>query len=314
MGGLDLKKVIVLGGPTATGKTDLAIELALLVNGEVVSADSAQVYRYMDIGTAKPTPEERRGVPHHMIDIVYPDEEFSVAQFKNLAEDSIRDILSRGKVPVVAGGTGLYISSLVYNIQFSDTICDWEFRERMNALAIKYGPGYLHDRLKEVDPVSAQRIHPNNVKRVIRALEVFETTGRPISEHQAESRTKPPEFDYLLFGLTMDRQMLYERIEKRTDIMMEKGLADEVAGILKMGYSRDLVSLQAIGYKEIAAAISGECSMEEAVENIKLGTRHLAKRQITWFNSMEGLKWLDTKALDRRAMLKILADSLNIRY
>jgi tRNA dimethylallyltransferase len=314
VGGLDLKKVIVLGGPTATGKTDLAIELALLVNGEVVSADSAQVYRYMDIGTAKPTPEERRGVPHHMIDIVYPDEEFSVAQFKNLAEDSIRDILSRGKVPVVAGGTGLYISSLVYNIQFSDTICDWEFRERMNALAIKYGPGYLHDRLKEVDPVSAQRIHPNNVKRVIRALEVFETTGRPISEHQAESRTKPPEFDYLLFGLTMDRQMLYERIEKRTDIMMEKGLADEVAGILKMGYSRDLVSLQAIGYKEIAAAISGECSMEEAVENIKLGTRHLAKRQITWFNSMEGLKWLDTKALDRRAMLKILADSLNIRY
>jgi len=309
-----LKKVIVLGGPTATGKTDLAIELALLVNGEVVSADSAQVYRYMDIGTAKPTPEERRGVPHHMIDIVYPDEEFSVAQFKNLAEDSIRDILSRGKVPVVAGGTGLYISSLVYNIQFSDTICDWEFRERMNALAIKYGPGYLHDRLKEVDPVSAQRIHPNNVKRVIRALEVFETTGRPISEHQAESRTKPPEFDYLLFGLTMDRQMLYERIEKRTDIMMEKGLADEVAGILKMGYSRDLVSLQAIGYKEIAAAISGECSMEEAVENIKLGIRHLAKRQITWFNSMEGLKWLDTKALDRRAMLKILADSLNIRY
>ncbi len=309
-----MKKVIVLGGPTATGKTDLAIELALLVNGEVVSADSAQVYRYMDIGTAKPTPEERRGVPHHMIDIVYPDEEFSVAQFKNLAEDSIRDILSRGKVPVVAGGTGLYISSLVYNIQFSDTICDWEFRERMNALAIKYGPGYLHDRLKEVDPVSAQRIHPNNVKRVIRALEVFETTGRPISEHQAESRTKPPEFDYLLFGLTMDRQMLYERIEKRTDIMMEKGLADEVAGILKMGYSRDLVSLQAIGYKEIAAAISGECSMEEAVENIKLGIRHLAKRQITWFNSMEGLKWLDTKALDRRAMLKILADSLNIRY
>lgn len=313
MGGLDLKKVIVLGGPTATGKTDLAIELALLVNGEVVSADSAQVYRYMDIGTAKPTLEERRGVPHHMIDIVNPDEEFSVAQFKTLAEESIRDILSRKKVPIVAGGTGLYINSLVYNIQFSDTISDWEFRERMNALAVKYGPGYLHDRLKEVDPVSAQRIHPNNIKRVIRALEVFETTGKPISEHQAESRTKPLEFDYLLFGLTMDRQKLYERIEKRTDIMMEKGLVDEVAGILKMGYSRDLVSLQAIGYKEIVAAVFGECSMEEAVENIKLGTRHLAKRQITWFNSMEGLKWLDTQTLDRRAMLKILAESLNIK-
>ena len=267
----------------------------------------------MDIGTAKPTLEERRGVPHHMIDIVNPDEEFSVAQFKTLAEESIRDILSRKKVPIVAGGTGLYINSLVYNIQFSDTISDWEFRERMNALAVKYGPGYLHDRLKEVDPVSAQRIHPNNIKRVIRALEVFETTGKPISEHQAESRTKPLEFDYLLFGLTMDRQKLYERIEKRTDIMMEKGLVDEVAGILKMGYSRDLVSLQAIGYKEIVAAVFGECSMEEAVENIKLGTRHLAKRQITWFNSMEGLKWLDTQTLDRRAMLKILADSLNIK-
>lgn len=309
-----MNKVIVLAGPTATGKTDLAIELALLVGGEVISADSAQVYRYMDIGTAKPTLEEQRGIPHHMIDIVYPDEAFSVAQYKSMAEAAIRDILSRGKVPIVAGGTGLYISSLVYNIQFSETINDWAFRERMKALAEQFGPEYLHNRLKEVDPVSAQKIHPNNVKRVIRALEVYETTGRPISEHQAQSRTKPPEFEYLLFGLTMERQRLYERIEKRTDIMMEKGLADEVAKILGMGYSRDLVSLQAIGYKEIAAAIYGECSMDEAVQQIKLNTRHLAKRQITWFNGMEGLKWLDTQVLDRRAMLKILADALNIGH
>jgi len=309
-----LKKVIVLAGPTATGKTDLAIELALLVNGEVISADSAQVYRYMDIGTAKPTLEEQRGIPHHMMDIVYADEEFSVAQYKAMAEAAIRDILARGKVPIVAGGTGLYISSLVYNIQFSETMSDWAFRERMKALAEQYGPEYLHNKLKEVDPISAQKIHPNNVKRVIRALEVYETTGRPISEHQAQSRTKPPEFEYLLYGLTMDRQKLYERIEKRTDIMMEKGLADEVAKILKMGYSRDLVSLQAIGYKEIAAAIYGECSMDEAVQQIKLNTRHLAKRQMTWFNSMEGLKWLDTQVLDRRVMLKILADALNIGH
>lgn len=308
-----MEKVIVLCGPTAAGKTDLAIDLALLVGGEVISADSAQVYRYMDIGTAKPTPEEQRGIPHHMMDIVNPDEEFSVAQYKKMAEDAVRDILSRGKIPVVAGGTGLYISSLVYNVQFSDTMSDWGFRERMRALAEQYGPEYLHDRLKEVDPASAERIHPNNVKRVIRALEVFETTGRPISEHQAESRTKPPEFEYILFGLTMDRQKLYERIEKRTDIMMEKGLADEVARILEMGYSRDLVSLQAIGYKEIASAICGECSMEEAVELVKLRTRHLAKRQITWFKSMKGLKWLDTQAVGRRAMLKILADALNNR-
>lgn len=309
-----MEKVIVLAGPTATGKTDLAIELALMVNGEIISADSAQVYRYMDIGTAKPTPEEQRGIPHHMMDIVYPDEAFSVAQFKALAEAAIRDILARGKVPIVAGGTGLYISSLVYNIQFSETISDQGFRERMKALAEQYGPEYLHNRLKAIDPISAEKIHPNNVKRVIRALEVYETTGRPISEHQALSRTKPPEFDYRLFGLIMDRQRLYERIEQRTDIMMKKGLADEVARILGMGYSRDLVSLQAIGYKEIAAALYGECSMDEAVQQIKLNTRHLAKRQIAWFNSMEGLKWLDTQVLDRRAMLKILADALNIGH
>lgn len=309
-----MEKVIVLAGPTATGKTDLAIELALMVNGEIISADSAQVYRYMDIGTAKPTPEEQRGIPHHMMDIVYPDEAFSVAQFKALAEAAIRDILARGKVPIVAGGTGLYISSLVYNIQFSETISDQEFRERMKTLAEQYGPEYLHNRLKAIDPISAEKIHPNNVKRVIRALEVYESTGRPISEHQALSRTKPPEFDYRLFGLIMDRQRLYERIEQRTDIMMKKGLADEVARILGMGYPRDLVSLQAIGYKEIAAALYGECSMDEAVQQIKLNTRHLAKRQITWFNSMEGLKWLDTQVLDRRAMLKILADALNIGH
>jgi len=306
-----LKKVIVLGGPTATGKTELAVELALMVNGEVVTADSAQVYRYMNIGTAKPTLEERRGIPHHMIDVVNPDEEFSVAQYKAMAEDAIRNILSRGKVPIVVGGTGLYISSLVYNIRFSDTMSDWGFRERMKALAEQHGPEYLHERLKEIDPDSAGRIHPNNVKRVIRALEVFETTGRTMTEHQAESRKEQPEFDYQLFGLIMDRQKLYERIGRRTDLMMENGLADEVAGLLKMGYSRDLVSMQALGYKELAAAISGECTMEEAVEKIKLGTRHLAKRQITWFRSMDDLKWLDTQALDRRAMLKILADSLN---
>jgi len=309
-----LKKVIVLGGPTATGKTEMAVELALLVDGEVISADSAQVYRYMNIGTAKPTLEEQRGIPHHMIDIVYPDEEFSVARYKAMAEDTIKNILSRGKVPIVAGGTGLYISSLVYNIQFSDTISDWGFRERMKTLAEQYGPEYLHDRLREIDPESARRIHPNNVKRVIRALEVFETTGRTITEHQAEARKEPPKFDYLVFGLIMDRQKLYERIDKRADLMMEKGLADEVAEILNMGYSRDLVSLQALGYKEIAAAISGECTMEEAVDRIKLGTRHLAKRQITWFRSMDSLKWLDTQALGKRAMLKILVDSLNISY
>ena len=306
-----MEKVIVISGPTASGKTDLAIDLAEMVEGEIVSADSAQIYRYMDIGTAKPSLEERRGIPHHMIDLVYPDEDFSVARYKVQAEGIIRDILSRGKVPIIAGGTGLYINALVYNIHFSETICDWDFRERMKKLSLEKGPEYLHDRLRQIDPVSADKIHANNVKRVIRALEVYETTNKPISAHQAESRAEKAAFDYLIFGLAANREMLYERTDRRVDMMVRKGLADEVGGILNMGYSRDLVSLQAIGYKEMIAAVYNECTMDEAIGRIKLGTRHLAKRQMTWFNSIENLKWLDTGTLERRAMLKILADALN---
>jgi tRNA dimethylallyltransferase len=308
-----MEKVMVICGPTASGKTGLAVDLAEMVGGEVVSADSAQVYRYMDIGTAKPTASERRGIPHHMIDIIDPDEEYSVARYKSEAEKAIRDILSRGRVPIVAGGTGLYINALVYNIRFSETICDWEFRERMRELSLEKGPEYLHGILRSVDPDSADKIHPNNVKRVIRALEVYETTKKPISAHQAESRTQGPEFDYLVFGLTMERETLYGLIEERVDRMVDLGLEEEVGRILAMGYSRDLVSMQAIGYKEMAAAICGECTMNDAVREIKIGTRHLAKRQITWFKNVEGLEWLDCSKLERRAMLKILADALNNR-
>jgi len=307
-----LDKVIVIAGPTASGKTDLAIEFALKCNGEIISADSMQVYRGMDIGTAKPTLEERRGIPHYMLDVVDPDEEFSVAQFQQMAKECIKDILSRGKVPIVAGGTGLYINSLVYNITFSETIADWKYREHLQNIAREQGPLVLHDMLKKVDPISAQNIHPNNVKRVIRALEVFETTGRPISEHQKESRKIKPEYDYKIFGIEVERDVLYRRIEKRTDKMIQMGLYEEVEGLLKKGYSPDLVSLQGIGYKEIIMCIQGKCSLDEAIYNIKLGTKHLAKRQMTWFRKTEGLKWINAGEMDTWAMLKILSDALNV--
>jgi tRNA dimethylallyltransferase len=305
-------KVIVITGPTASGKTDLAVEFALRVDGEIISADSMQIYKYMNIGTAKPSMHERKGIPHHLIDIIYPDEEYSVAQFQQDAKSKIKEIIGRGRVPIVAGGTGLYINSLVYNITFSETITDWELRKKLQDIAIKEGAGALHKRLSKVDPKSAAAIHPNNVKRVIRALEVFETTGKTISQFQRESRLSPPEYDYRVFGLYVERDVLYKRIENRVDKMMKMGLYEEVKGILKLGYSRDLVSLQGIGYKEIIMAIEGFYSVEEAVEQIKKGTRRLAKRQMTWFRKTEGLKWLHIDVSDQRAMIKLLSENLNI--
>lgn len=308
-----MEKVIIIAGPTASGKSDLAVELALEVDGEVISADSMQIYREMDIGTAKPSTEERKGIPHHLIDIVNPDEEFSAAQFQASAKACIKDIISRGKVPVVAGGTGLYINTLVYNFTFSETTTDWEYRERLHDIASKRGPLYLYELLKEVDEKSAENIHPNNVKRVIRALEVFKSTGKPISEHQIESRQEPPPYDYKIFGLHVERDILYDRIEKRVDKMVESGLCKEVESILNKGYSPDLVSLQGIGYKEIIAVINGSFALSDAINEIKSGTRHLAKRQMTWFRKTEGLKWLTADLQSGRAMLKILVDALNVQ-
>lgn len=308
-----MDKVIVIAGPTASGKTDLAVELALRVDGEIISADSMQIYREMNIGTAKPTIEERRGVPHHMLDIINPDEEFSVAQFQEGAKDCIKSILERGKIPIVAGGTGLYINALVYNITFSETITNWEYRDRLQNLAQEQGPQVLHELLQKVDEKSAASIHPNNIKRVIRALEVFETTGRSISEHQMESRLEPPPYDFKVFGLDVERDQLYERIENRVEKMMAMGLHDEVQGILKKGYSPELISLQGIGYKEMITAIQGDCTLAEAIDHIKMGTRHLAKKQMTWFRKTEGLKWMKTGVLNPWAMIKILADALNVQ-
>lgn len=306
-----MDKVVVIAGPTASGKTDLAVELALKVNGEIISADSMQIYRGMNIGTAKPTIEERRGIPHHMLDIVNPDEDYSVARFKEDAIACIKDIINRGRTPIIAGGTGLYINSLVYNITFSDIITDWEYRNELNRISEEQGPQVLYERLQKVDPKSAELIHPNNIKRVIRALEVYKTTGKPISEYKEASRSVPPSYEFLVYGLRVERDKLYQRIDNRVDKMIDMGLYEEVEELLNNGYSPKLVSLQGIGYKEIISAILGKCALSETIENIKKGTRHFAKRQTTWFNKTEGLVWVEYSNTNTWAILKLLADALN---
>lgn len=286
-----MKEVIVIAGPTASGKTSLSIELAKLLDGEIISADSMQVYKYMDVGTAKPSIEEMQGIRHYLIDELLPDEEFNVVKFKELAEKYIEVILERGKQPIIVGGTGLYISSLINNINFSETKSDWELREQLGREAEENGPVYIHDKLRLVDPVSAANIHPNNVKRVIRALEVYYQTQRPMSYHNEKSREIPPKYKFVLLGLTMDREKLYDRINKRVDIMLENGLIEEVGRLVEMGYADSITSMQGIGYKEILSHLRNEISLEEAVETVKRESRRYAKRQITWFKRIKEIKW-----------------------
>jgi tRNA dimethylallyltransferase len=301
--------VLVVIGPTASGKTKVSIELAKSIGGEVISADSMQVYKYMDIGTAKPDEDERAGIKHYLIDEVYPDEEFSVARFQELALRYIDVILQKGKVPIVVGGTGLYINSLIYNINFSETISDWELRERLKKEAKEEGNKYLHQKLKEIDPEAAERIHVNDVKRIIRAIEVFKHTNKPISYHQELSRQNPPAHRFLLVGLKMDRERLYDRINRRVDIMIERGLVEEVKGLVSMGYDKNTVAMQGLGYKEILAYLRGEMSLEDAFYILKRDTRHYAKRQITWFKRIENVHWIDVNESENT--LEILR---NINY
>lgn len=288
-----MNRVIVIVGPTASGKTNLSIELAKRMNGEIISADSMQIYKYMDIGTAKPTKEEMQDISHYLIDEVLPNEDFNVVRFKELAEKYIDNILEKGKQPIVAGGTGLYISSLINNINFSESESDWELREALKKEAEEFGTEYLHKKLQEVDPDSALSIHPNNIKRVIRALEVYYQTQKPISYHNEMSRSIPPKFQFVLVGLNMDRQVLYERINKRVDIMIQNGLVDEVKGLVDQGYADSIISMQGIGYKEILEFLRNNITLEQAIDNIKQGTRRYAKRQITWFKRIHGINWFN---------------------
>lgn len=285
--------VIVILGPTASGKTGLAIKLAKEIGGEIISADSMQIYKYMDIGTAKPDEAEMEGIRHYLIDEVYPDEEFSVARYQELALRYIDEILSKGKIPIITGGTGLYINSLIYNINFTETVSDWELRESLKKEAEEKGNEYLYEKLKEFDPEAAKRIHVNDTKRIIRAIEVYTHTKQTISQHQAVSRSEPPRHRFILIGLRMDREKLYERINHRVDLMMEKGLVDEVKRLVELGYDRNTVAMQALGYKEVLAYFRGEISLEEAAYIIKRDSRHYAKRQMTWFRRNEGIYWLD---------------------
>ena len=287
------KPLIVIGGPTACGKTGFSIKLAKKINGEIISADSMQVYRYMDIGTAKVTPEEADGVPHYLIDEFDPDEEYNVMLFQQKAKAYMEEIWAKGKTPILVGGTGFYINALLYDNDFTETDNDTSYREECYKLAQEQGPEVLFERLKEVDPEYAEIMHANNVKRVTRALEYHYLTGQKFSEHNAEQKEKETPYDAAVIILNMDREKLYERIELRIDIMMQEGLQEEVKGLLDKGYTPDLVSMQGIGYKEFIPYFNGECTLEEAVTQLKTNTRRFAKRQLTWFRrQIDGL-WVD---------------------
>lgn len=285
--------IIVLTGPTAVGKTDISIRLAKETGGEIISADSMQVYRHMDIGTAKVRPYEMQGIPHYMIDEWEPDEEFNVFIFQKKVKEYIRDIHARGKIPILAGGTGFYIQAVLYDIAFTENQKDSLYRQKLQEEAQEKGAHALHDKLRRVDPESAEVIHENNIKRVIRALEYYQFTGEKFSEHNARERKRISPYNFLYVVLTMNREKLYQRIDQRVDRMMEQGLADEVGRLLDKGYKRDLVSMQGLGYKEIAAALEHECTMEEAVYRLKRDTRHFAKRQMTWFRREREVVMLD---------------------
>ncbi len=294
-------------GPTASGKTGLSIELAKLVNGSIVSADSMQIYKYMDIGTAKPDEAERSGIRHYMIDEVEPDENFSVAKYREMALKYIGQILKEGRRPIVTGGTGLYINSLLYNISFSETICDEELRENLKNTAKEKGNRFLYDRLREIDPEAAARIHENDVKRVIRAIEVFQHTNRTISQHAQESRLEPPPYQYIVFGLNWERDELYERIDRRVDKMFQDGLTEEVRHLKEKGFDTGTTAMQGIGYKEILSYLKGECTLEETIYILKRDTRHYAKRQMTWFRRNKEIHWLD---VNEGSDLKELAEKI----
>ncbi|MEW9033402.1 MAG: tRNA (adenosine(37)-N6)-dimethylallyltransferase MiaA [Planifilum fimeticola] len=282
--------LLVIVGPTAVGKTSLSLSLAGAFRGEIVSGDSMQVYRHMDIGTAKVTAEEREKIPHHLIDIVDPDHPFTVEEYQRLAREAIEDIQRRGRLPILVGGTGLYIQSVTHGYLLPGVEGNPELREKLHRFADEEGNEKLWEKLKAVDPETAVRLHPNDRRRIIRALEVYEGTGIPFSKLQRKSS---PRYDMLWIGLTMSRERLYERINRRVDRMMAEGLVEEVEALRNKGYHRDLTSMQALGYKEIMMYLDGEISREEAVEAIKRGTRKYAKRQLSWFRRIPEIHWFD---------------------
>ena len=309
------KPLVILTGPTAVGKTKASIGLAKAIGGEIISADSMQVYKQMNIGSAKIKPSEMDGIPHYLVDILEPDEEFHVVLFQQMAKQAIQKIYEKGKIPILVGGTGFYIQAVLYDIDFSENEKDTSYREELEKLAQTKGAEYLHDRLREVDEKSAQDIHANNVKRVIRALEYFHQTGEKISEHNEEQRKKVSPYNFSYFVLNDERAHLYEKINLRVDQMINKGLVREVQSLKEKGYTRDMVSMQGLGYKEMLDYLDNKCSLEEAVEIIKRDTRHFAKRQITWFKRESDVTWIDKKEYDynEERILKAMLQELKER-
>lgn len=291
------RPLIILAGPTAVGKTALSVRLAKRINAEIISADSMQVYRYMDIGSAKIRPEEMDGVPHHLVDVLDPKEDFNVVRFQQMAKDAAREIWAKGRIPLVVGGTGFYIQALLYDIDFTENDGDIVYRQELEKIAREKGGEYLHTLLEAVDPQASNTIHPNNIKRMIRALEFHRQTGGKISEHNEKERAKESPYNYAYFVLTDERGRLYERIDKRVDLMLGEGLEDEVRFLREQGVKRGATAMQGLGYKEIYAYLEGECTLEEAVRVIKRDTRHFAKRQLTWFKREKDVIWADRSLL-----------------
>lgn len=286
-------KLIILAGPTASGKTSVSIDLAKRLGGEIISADSMQVYKYMDVGTAKISVEEMQGIKHHLIDVLDPKEDFNIVKFQNMVKCSIEEIVKNGHIPILVGGTGFYIQSVIYDIDFNNEDDNSSVRKKLEEEYDAFGADFMHEKLQKIDIVSAQNIHKNNKKRIIRAIEYFLINNEPISSHNEVQREKKSPYDYRFFVLNPPRDILYERINKRVDIMVESGLVDEVKKLREMGLSTANISMQGIGYKEIIEYLDGEVTLETAIENIKQNTRHMAKRQVTWFKREKDVIYVD---------------------
>ena len=289
---LKMQKVIVIGGPTASGKTGLSIELAKQINGEIVSCDSMQIYKDMTIGTAKPTPEEMQGIQHYLIDFVSPEERYSVADYKRDATNAIKEILAKGKVPIVVGGTGLYLESLIYGIEYNEIEVDMEYRKELEQIEQEEGLEKLYQMAEAIDKEAMQKISHNDRKRICRVLEIYHSTGKTKTELEKESRKNGPEFDYILFGINMDREKLYDRINRRVDIMLEDGLIEEVKNLIHK-YHNFPTAMQGLGYKEVVEYLNGITTKEEMIEKIKMETRRYAKRQLTWFRKYKDIIWIN---------------------
>lgn len=309
------KPLIILTGPTAVGKTKASIGLAKALNGEIISADSMQVYKHMDIGSAKIRPEEMQGIKHYLIDELEPDEEFHVVRFQEMAKKALEEIYAKNKIPIVVGGTGFYIQALLYDIDFTENEEDTEYRKELEQLAAEKGADALHEMLRKVDSASAEAIHANNVKRVIRALEFHKQTGGKISEHNEQERAKSSPYDFCYFVLNDERERLYERINLRIDQMLDDGLVEEVMSLKDQGYTKEMVSMQGLGYKEILDYLNGNCTLEEAIYILKRDTRHFAKRQLTWFRRERDVIWVSKNEhnYDEDKILNVMLDHIKER-